>query len=419
MRSYIWIRFQRAFVCLFVALVSSGNAHAFLGLFYAEAKISTHSEIIAGLDEPTRRLIEGMPENVRKEVVESLRQSLPLINKSLAEFLQDVDLRLEKRINQLVCSGQALGQGAAEEIRGVIVRERPTPVRDLLDAYFKRGKRFESESALYLAISYEDFLQQAAITACRLADDAGLNRVNEIRIDAREFWRMWVDIEKQCTKPSECLPMRYKKVESLIASSDPRDVEAVDAKKLLAQVSLKPASAGGLNILSWLPSEKAAWLASETELLKLRTIERTLGAAKGLRITLAKRYLTDATVAMLSVEQALVKARSRLSDSVTADNEFARADATNAIAPRASILEQVNKAIVGEPSLKAEGEAVLSRLKASDSGAAEVAAIADKKNKDIADRLAEQKRQAEERERARDRFDRMECRGARRFGCVI
>ena len=141
-------------VCALVIVIPMQEVHALLGLFYAEAKIKTESEFIAGLDEPTRKLIAVMPETVRKEVVELLRQGLPLVEKSMRDFINDLDTRLERRINQLVCSGQAVGQGVAEEVKGVIVGQRPTPVRELMDGYDGRGKTFKAESARSIAIDY-------------------------------------------------------------------------------------------------------------------------------------------------------------------------------------------------------------------------------------------------------------------------
>jgi hypothetical protein len=397
---------RTTFCLLLLTLVLMRTANGFVGLFYAEAKVKTESEIIAGLDEPTRKLIAGMPETFRKETVELLRQTLPLIEKSMTDFLKEVDTRVERRINQLVCSGQAAGQGIAEELKGVVVGERPTPVRELVDRYDGRSTKFDGRSARSIAIDYEDFLQQAGITACRLVADAGTQRVDDVRVQARERWRTWTEIESQCANPADCLVKRHVAVRELVVKADSRDVERAEAKRELAEVKLIEPERGLwarttalFGFERWAAS-KADWLAYEAQLVKLRAIERKVSTAKGARTTLARRYLSDAKAAVLEAERVIETAKARLSDSVPTANEAAKKDAAAAGAPRTELIAQLDQAVMGDADLKDEAELCRKKLRDLEATAASIARLADTKNQAIAAVAAEAARRAKERQEA-------------------
>lgn len=392
---------------ILTAHVADAAAQA-LGLFYAEVKVKTESEIIAGLDEPTRRLLLSMPATVRTETVELIRQSLPLIEQSTSALLEKIDKVIEGRINQLVCAGQAMGIGVAEEFKaGLLGTDRPKPVKELVDAWDERSREFKTVSARSIAIDYEDLLHQAGITACRLADAGPAQRISDLRTEARQKWRVWGEIEKTCAAPADCLGKRYEAVQAMVAKADPRDLVQAKSKAALANVKLvEPEKGMWASLRSAMGSPRwagvdATWIAHETELEKLRNVQRSLEATTAMRLTTAKRYLTDGISGVLAAEDALVKAKAVLSATDTAANDKAAAAAQVAIKGKDAILGQLSQALVGDPSLQPDVEAARKRMSRIDEDAAKVVTEAGTNRRTIADASAAAARAQAERAAAR------------------
>lgn len=407
------VSFKR--LVLLVALTTAIAAHMadaraiVLGLFYAEVKVKTESEIIAGLDEPTRRLLLSMPATVRTEMVELIRQSLPLLEQSTSVLIEKIDKAVEGRINQLVCTGQAMGIGVAEEFKaGLLGTDRPKPVKELVDVWDARYKKFESVSARSIAIAYEDFLHQAGITACRLADSSPAQRISDLRTEARQKWRVWMEIEKACVAPADCLGKRYEEVQALVAKADPRDVNQAQSKAALADVKLVKPQGG---VWAWFRSAigsprwagvDATWMAHETELEKLRNVQRALEATTAMRVSTAKRYLTDGISGVLAAEDAVQKAKALLSSTDPAANDNAAAAAQAAMRGKTDIVTQMDLAALGDSSLSTEVDAAKKRLRTIEEDAAKVVSDADAYKKAIAVAAAAAARAKAERDAERE-----------------
>lgn len=379
-----------------------------LGLFYAEVKVKTESEIIAGLDEPTRRLLLSMPATVRTEMVELIRQSLPLLEQSTSVLIEKIDKAVEGRINQLVCTGQAMGIGVAEEFKaGLLGTDRPKPVKELVDVWDARSKEFKSVSARSIAIDYEDLLHQAGITACRLADASPAQRISDLRTEARQKWRVWMEIEKTCAVPADCLGKRYEEVQALVAKADPRDVNQAQSKAALANVKLVEPQGG---VWAWFRSAigsprwagvDATWIAHETELEKLRNVQRALEATTAMRVSTAKRYLTDGISGVLAAEEGVLKAKALLSPTDPAANDKAAATVQAAMNGKTAIVAQIDLAALGDSSLLTDVDAAKKRLIAIEEDAAKVLRDADAYKKAIAVAAAAAARAKAERDAAR------------------
>lgn len=362
-----------ALVALLV-IANHANANFFAALFYAKVKVKTESEIIAGLDEPTRNLIAGLPADAQKQAVEFVRQSLPLLDKSINGYIERVDLLIENRLNQLVCAGQAVGQGVAEEIKGVILNEKPKPIEDLAMSFEEREKNFRHSSARSIAISYEDFLQQAGIAACRLVDPAGTQRINKLRAQSRDKWRMWVAIEDTCSNPHDCLQKQYGLISATVKAADPRDVEGTSATKQLAEVALLQKST------RWFSSDVRNWGAFEDELMKLRTIDRGLSAAKALRISVASRYLADSEALVLEGEKDILAARGRLHATNRSENDAAIALAVKARVNELSAIEQARLASTGDASNRPKATELENRVIKNEAESKGIIDVAGKNN---------------------------------------
>src|SRR5438477_10651239 len=95
---WILIRYVFAIACLLSPL-SVNPVHAQLS-------------IDLGLDKGTRDLINGLPEEIRKQVETAVRNLLPDLDAHVEKYIADVDTVIHKNIidgiNQLQCSSTAV-----------------------------------------------------------------------------------------------------------------------------------------------------------------------------------------------------------------------------------------------------------------------------------------------------------------------
>lgn len=390
------------------------HANAFVGAIYGRVDVKTEHEIIAGLDGPTRTLIQNLAPDVRKEFVEAVRQSLGLIDQGVAKVLADMDSRIAERINHAVCAGPAAIQAGVEEISGVLWGERPKPVSYLMETYERRAEKFPALTAEAVAIRYEDLLQQAAIAGCRLADSAGKHRVEKLRTDVRERWRTWQEIEEVCDTPENCIEHRRKSIAELLKSSDARDVEKAEAYSQFDRVQeVRPERSAFANLMwhvglrQW-SKRDSEWLLYEPALIELRNIERGVAIAKGNRQLLAKQRIEATAQTLATAETAIKNAQDSLIASASStpeakaalqSNQENKAAASKALPDRAVVVETINLAVEGDSSFAEQAKTLVSRLDALPDAARSVELKADTYNTTI--ESAEKTRQEEAKETAR------------------
>ena len=393
--------------------MASLDAKAVFGLLYAEAKVNikTEHQIVAGLDDKTRAMILGLPDQARAQAIKFLQEAVPLVNEGLAQFLARLDSVLENRINGLVCSGQGLAKGVAEELGAAWRKERPKPLIELA-VDFDTRKGFDSKSARYLTFGYYDFLHNAAVTSCQLADGDAKSKVERMRAEARQHLRIWEEIEGICTTPAECLSTRYSSITELLAKSDRRDVENAEAKPALAAVKLVQVKSG---VLPWITSlvgkthwvaDDAQWVAYEAELGKLRLIERSVDYARSLRQQTAKARLATVLGAIVNSEAALISIASTVSTSSIASNSKAEQDAIGLVKAKATWIAELARASANDSGLKSEVDGATQRLKALEVSIVSLTAQVTSNNKLIAEREAEQARLRDERRQMREAWRR-------------
>jgi hypothetical protein len=375
---------------------------ALVGLLYAEAKVhvKTESQIVAGLDDQTRRLLEAMPAEVRREAIAFLREAVPIVNEGMTEFLNRLDAVMERRVNGLVCSGQGLARGLGEELTGAWKNERPKPLLELTQEFDSRHN-FAGQTARYITTSYFDYLHNAAITSCQLADSDAKNRAEKLRIDARQRMRVWESIESTCSTPSDCLTKQYAAVDTLIKSADPRDIGAADAQQNFRLVNLVTPKQG---FISWASSlfghhewttQEAAWVQYETELIKLQSIRRGLEIARNLRVTIAKERLTEVLLALGNAETALVAIKRKIGTISVSENNQSSVEAIALLKAKSDWNIALEEAINGDSSLKSSATNGQERIKKLESEISNISNTIKLNNEAIAANDAERRRKAE------------------------
>ncbi len=349
-----WRKALSTLMCAAPILLGTGNANAFGAFFYA--KVKTESEVIAGLDEPTRQLIQSMPANIRVEAVKALAEAQPMIDKSVAKYLEDLDTRMADRIDQIGCVLSNTATDAIEKLKGPWGDK--APVSTLKNDYDTR-KYFDPKKVENLAINYVDFVAALAKAGCGVYDPQAKAIVTDLRKIVRQRMLMWQQIRDYCTSPSECLEKRYAYTRQLIENADPRDLTFTGAKSAFEEVNGKPVSKVGSGFFS---DRSLKWTLDENELVKLYVIDRSLDASQSLRAQNSKLYMRDASLALAKAEQALAVAKPKLSSTSTADNDAAIKSADEALSYRKEVTDNATAAVNAHDSQKVDGARVLARM---------------------------------------------------------
>ncbi|MBV7541965.1 hypothetical protein [Acidovorax sp. sic0104] len=394
-----------ASICALSLACNTAHANVLGAFFYAHVK--TESEVLAGLDEPTRKLIESLPANLRTEAVKLVQEAMPLINDSMEKFLADVDTRLASRIDHIACLLGGLIDEAGNTVKGPFADK--TPVATLMKEYRAR-KEFDTSTAEKITYTYIDYVKHLARAECTVgAGDRTAKAVLTVdRLDAVERMSTWNELKHFCSTPADCLVKRVPYMRELVKNSDSRDVDFTRASAKLEQVKATPVSK---HAASWLPDRSLKWVADENELVKLHRIERSLEAAQALRSTNAKLYIRDAGIALAKADERLAVAKSHLSSSNKDENNLAGRIVEEALALRQNVVGAATAAIAAHDVQKPEGERVLARFAQVEAEAAQVKR-AGQDNNDAIDRRA-----AAAAKEAQDKADnKVECHG--KNGCV-
>ena len=105
--------------CLAAVDAPPANAQAF-GYLH----VRTESDVTAGLDAPTRELIGRLPAELRAQVLQLLKDSLPLIDKSVNGYLDRAGVIINETINNASCAATAVVYNAIGEISSKIGANR-------------------------------------------------------------------------------------------------------------------------------------------------------------------------------------------------------------------------------------------------------------------------------------------------------
>lgn len=372
----------KAVALLCASAMLAGNAHAFIGAF-VYAKVKTESEIIAGLDEKTRNLIEGLPANLRAEAIKALQEAQPLIDKSVAKYLDDVDTRIANRIDQAGCVAVVTADIIVEKIKGPWGEK--TPITTLKRDYDTR-KHFDPRNVENLALTYADLVGSIVRTGCGVYDTKAKAVISEFRSEVGQKMDMWHQIRNYCKTPDECLVMRYSDVRNLIANSEQRDLDFTNARTAFEKVKGVPVSRVRRGFFG---GQSLDWTIDEGELVKLYVIDRSIENARALRSQNAKLYARDAGSSLAKAEETLALATSKLHPSIKAQNDEASKVADATVALRAGVVDNANAAIASHADQKPEGERILARFAQIEREAASVKAKA-KANNDAIDAKAAQ-----------------------------
>jgi hypothetical protein len=122
-------------------------------------------------NQKTRDFIQGLPPLIRTQVLQLLKDSLPLIDKSVKDYIDQVNNVLNSQIDHLECAVLGTGETLGADLKNAISlgNALPEPVqklsadRDTVILSFLLGDKPTKYER-----SYSDLLYRAATTACQV-----------------------------------------------------------------------------------------------------------------------------------------------------------------------------------------------------------------------------------------------------------
>lgn len=232
--------FQRCLTVLIMSALVFPPAPA-TGQLSANVNVNTYSTV--GLDEPTRKLIANfLPGPVKDQLLDFLKQALPLVKTNFDQYLKDVNNAVETQI----LNGQCAGVGLSAEFRQQFTKllaQNPGPMNEFRNYEKKAIGRLKSSSdPQRYADEYGDLYHMAAVMHCQMAISGALENAVAEETKYRQLDFMWMPLVGRCKDASDCVQKVRQDTQNLIDGSDERDVQFVSATEKLRRVSL-PGSA--------------------------------------------------------------------------------------------------------------------------------------------------------------------------------
>lgn len=195
-----------------------------------------------GLDEPTRTLIENLPLELRKQVIEALKEALPLIDERVTDYLGKVNDIIDAQINHASCAALGTAQGIAHIFGASVTFSSPTPIGDLDKLWGKTTQKYGLRATPHdVVIGYGDFLARAAVTSCEVAPAAEARETVALeQTNARWRWTVWKRVIKQCSSAEECTATVARQVHDALESADAQDLQQVAAKRRMQEFEGSP-----------------------------------------------------------------------------------------------------------------------------------------------------------------------------------
>ncbi|MER9702506.1 hypothetical protein [Mesorhizobium sp. M0146] len=306
MRKLFWIN-----IGLSVAFLSS-VCHATSAIlpFEPRARLSFEARAVAGLDGPTRELIATMPEAIRIQILELIKQAKPLIDDSIAKATEGVETALRNTIDEARCQAEGLRETTKDSVDSFLSSLNPFGSTDQPKTFEKLEEEWNTmragitydRKARQIAIATADYLHDLSLVQCKTKigfQPAIEGLTTQMSNRGGTSGLLWVSLANLCGTADNCLVLRHEQVGKIIETSDKRDVDEANAAALYATIA-KP------ELLRWYYRYQFSIDDYEPDLLKLQNIERALALATFRRNERARSQL-DKIVGLVNAAQKKVK----------------------------------------------------------------------------------------------------------------
>jgi hypothetical protein len=256
--------------------------------------VDVNIDATIGLDEPTRALIGNLPKAMHDQLIASLQDALPILQKNVDEYLAKVNDILDHQINHMQCA--ITGIAAEADRRWKLPLTRRKGPLELFDAYEKDelGRLRESSTADFYVKVYGDTFYEASVTYCEMEFSGSAIDAQPAENRNRELNRLWLRVSATCSTASDCVKKQREVTQNLIDSSDKRDVQSFHASERLATVP-QPVDPGFFTSFDSKPYEKSInQLLSIQDEIRLARIRR---AAELISSLPAKLSIVDSEIA--------------------------------------------------------------------------------------------------------------------------
>lgn len=214
-----------------ICLLAAANVNADIGL-----GLSLKGEATVGLDSKTISMINNLPAEIKKQVLLGLEEALPLLDKSVLLYLQEI----QKIINGLGPAAFCAAKGAKDGL----IESDDNLASDLEKRLIKARARFDEDSNPDAYQNAYSLIERDASRAL-CVEFPGTNqeeRINEVRKLSGRLATIWFRLKPYCGDAYSCQIEAVRQVEDLIRISNQTDVKNFKSEERLQNVPppLKP-----------------------------------------------------------------------------------------------------------------------------------------------------------------------------------
>jgi hypothetical protein len=240
-----------------------------------------------GIDKPTQDFLNKLPEELRKQIVQAMKESLHLLDESIEQYINQLDAMLARQLVNAQCAASGAVGNALGQVKQSVTGKSPLPIEELRkhESGIIHSFHFQDLPLHYLDV-YGDFLYNAKVTFCTLQiEPTVLPQLQEIYEEIFKRWSVWNRVSVAgCANVSGCYVRTRSDLDAKVAASDPRDLEAVNAKQRITAV-VAPTEPGWLG--KWDPTQ------AELSLGELLSIGTGIDTAKAIRELKAQTIMDD------------------------------------------------------------------------------------------------------------------------------
>jgi hypothetical protein len=200
----------------------------------AQFSVTTNSTV--GLDEPTIRMVNGLPQDVKDQILDLMTKALPMIKTDIDAYIKEANESVEKQILNVQCAAYGIAADYRTEFEKIFI-DPGGPVAQFRKDEAKALKRLkESSPPQTFADVYADLHHEAAVMYCQMhistADQIAVQIENQYR--HQQF--IWLSLVNQCNDANDCVKKVRQRIKTLVNDSEERDVKLVGASSKLANV---------------------------------------------------------------------------------------------------------------------------------------------------------------------------------------
>lgn len=303
----------RSLLILIVAFVLSSSV--------AFAQLPT---IKFGVDSRTLGSIDSFPNNVAEAVLKILKEGLPLLDRSVQDYLNRVDMLIAANIARgseaVKCTVAGSVEIVQDQLSGSIgslifggARPTPTPLQNLRSSIRNARDAFNTETEVSdVLIAYGDQFMRGAIVKCAtsISPETQYEAIALLNVLSRPTleWRLLIGEDRanpRCREVHACVVARRAFIEKYLSDSQKEDVASSGADEMFARSPRIP---------------RKPWAIFGPEKIKIEDYEGVLFSLRQIEFAVLGAYLKRLAKATPSYDRAIAQLNE--SNGVSAFYEF-------------------------------------------------------------------------------------------------